>query len=58
MFLASTGVSDALTSALGTVGSDMTGIVASVLPIALPIIGSILVITFGIKIFKKITGKS
>ena len=58
MFLASTGVSGALTDSLQAVGSDMTGIVADVLPIALPIIGSILVITFGIKIFKKITGKS
>jgi len=58
MFLASTGVSGALTDSLTSVGSEMTGIVADVLPIALPIIGSILVITFGIKIFKKITGKS
>ena len=51
--LAATGVTEALTTALGTVASDMTGAVAAVLPIALPVLGGILVVTVGIKAFKK-----
>lgn len=46
-------VNEALGSALGTVASDMTGAVSTVLPIAVPVMGAILVIGFGIKLFKK-----
>lgn len=47
------GVTAALTAALGTVASDMTGAVASIVPIAVPVIGGILVVTLGIKAFKR-----
>lgn len=50
-------VSQALTTALTTVASDMTGVITSVLPVALSVVGAVLVITFGIRIFKKITGR-
>ena len=46
-------VNEALGSALGTVASDMTGAVSTVLPIAIPVMGAILVVGFGIKLFKK-----
>ena len=52
MFLTGT-VTDALTSALGTIASDMTGAVSAVAPIALPVMGGILVVSLGIKAFKK-----
>ena len=48
-----TGVTAALTTALGSVASDMTGAIVAVLPIALPVLGGILVVTVGIKAFKK-----
>lgn len=51
-------VSDALVSGLTQVGSDMSGMITKVLPIALGIVGAIMVITFGIKLFKKFTGKA
>ncbi|WP_411335162.1 major coat protein [Ruminococcus gauvreauii] len=47
-----------LTSSFTEVGSSITGVIGSVLPIALPIIGGILVVTVGIKVFKKVTGKA
>lgn len=49
---------DALVAGLTQVGSDMSGMIIKVLPIALGIVGTIMVIIFGIKFFKKITGKA
>ena len=48
-------VTDGLTSALGTVAGDMTGAISAVLPVALPVMGGILVVAVGIKVFKKFT---
>lgn len=50
--------SDALVSGLTQVGTDMSGMITKVLPIGLGIVGAIMVITFGIKIFKRVTGKA
>lgn len=50
--------SDALVAGLTQVGSDMSGMIIKELPIALGIVGTIMVILFGIKLFKKITGKA
>ncbi|MEG0156005.1 MAG: hypothetical protein RR678_11635 [Lachnospiraceae bacterium] len=52
--LASSG--DALTTALTSIAGEMTGTIASVAPIALAIVGGVMVITFGVAIFKKLTG--
>lgn len=52
------GVESALTSSFTEVGSSMTGIIGKVLPIALPILGAVLIVGFGIKIFKKVTNKA
>lgn len=49
---------DALVSGLTQVGTDMSGMITQMLPIALGIIGAVMVITFGIKLFKKFTGKA
>lgn len=52
------GIITALTSQMTTIGTSLTSIMTATLPIALPIIGGVLVITKGIGIFKKITNKA
>lgn len=46
-------ITTALTSALTTVSTDALSAIGAVLPKALPIMGAIVVITVGIRIFKK-----
>lgn len=45
-------------AALSDVAADIMTQLGSILPIALGIFGAVLAVTFGIKFFKKITGKS
>ena len=52
------GVVTALTEQMTSIGTSVTSIFTSALPIALPIIGGVLVITKGVSIFKKILGKA
>ncbi len=51
-------VKTAMTDSFTKIGTDIQGMITDVLPIALGILGAIMVITFGIKIFKKLTGKA
>jgi type IV secretory pathway VirB2 component (pilin) len=51
-------VQSSLTSSFTEIGNSMTSTITSVLPIALPIIGIGLVVSFGLKWFKKITSKA
>lgn len=48
-------VTEAMTSALSTTASDMMDAVSSIVPVAVPVVGAILVVTLGIKVFKKFT---
>ena len=50
-----TTVTAALSTALTSIAGDMTGVIGAVLPIAAPVVGAVLVVTFGIKVFKKFT---
>ena len=50
-------VKTALTNSFTTVASSLTGIIGDVLPIALPVVGAMIVVTIGIKIFKKVVSK-
>lgn len=50
-------VASALTSALSTVAADAMGAITAILPIALPIMGAIVVVGIGIRIFKKVASK-
>lgn len=50
-------MAEVVTDGLTSVGSQMTGVVSSVVPIALGIVGAVLVVRFGIRIFKSITGR-
>lgn len=47
----------ALETAFTTVASNATDAITGILPIALPVMGGVLVVGLGIKIFKKVAGK-
>ena len=49
----SSAITTAVTTALGTVQSDAMGLIAAVLPYALAIMGAILVVTIGVRAFKR-----
>lgn len=51
-------VESALTSSFTSVGSSMTSMVSTILPIALPVMGALLLVSFGIKAFKRVTNKA
>lgn len=55
---ASTDVTGALVSACTDMASSISGAIGQVLPIALPLVGISLVVTLGLKIFKKISGNA
>lgn len=46
-------VTTALSTALTEVAAGATGAIAAVLPIALPVMGAIVVIGIGVKVFKR-----
>lgn len=50
-------ITDTLSTSIGTIASDAMSAIASVLPVALGIMGAIVVVNIGIKVFKKVTGK-
>lgn len=47
-------ITTALTTALGQVGTDALSVISSVLPAALAIAGAVMVVTIGVRVFKKI----
>lgn len=52
-----TTVTSALTSAFQSVASDCLSAIQAILPIALPVLGALVVVSVGIRIFKKVTGR-
>lgn len=52
-FAQSADIPTAVTTALGTVQSDALSLIAAVLPYALAIMGAILVVTIGVRAFKR-----
>lgn len=50
-------VTDATVSALTGIVTQMTDAVTKVAPLAIPVIGAGLVVTIGIKVFKRVSGK-
>lgn len=53
----SSAIQSAVTTALATTQNDAMTLIASVLPYALAIVGAVLVVTIGIKVFKKVSGR-
>lgn len=50
-------VVSALTTGVGTIAGDVTSAITAIIPVALPIMGAIVVLGVGIKVFKKVTGR-
>ncbi len=50
-------VTGALTTGITTIASDAMSAVGSVVPVALPIMGAVVVVGIGIKVFKKVAGR-
>lgn len=51
-------ITSTLTTSLSTVANDVMSVISAVLPYALTVVGAGLVVTLGIKIFKKVAGKA
>ena len=51
-------ISSALTSSFSSIATNAMSVISASLPYALTIIGSVLAVTIGIKVFKKIAGKA
>lgn len=47
----------ALTTAISTIGNNAISAISAVLPTALTIVGAVMVVTIGIKVFKRIANK-
>ena len=48
----------AMTTAFTEIATNCTSAITAVLPIALGIVGTVMVVMFGIKLFKKLTAKA
>ena len=57
-FAAEGDVADPLITACTSIASSATTAINGVIPIALPLVGAGLVITIGLKVFKRIAGKA
>lgn len=50
-------ISEALVSGLNEAAVGMIGVVADMIPIATTVLAATLVISYGVKLFKKVTGR-
>lgn len=50
-------LSTAITTAMGTVATDALGAITSIVPVAAPVLGGIIVIGIAIKTIKRFTGR-
>lgn len=48
---------DAVTSGLTNVAGDMGNMVATIVPVALSVVAAVMVVKFGINLFRKLAGK-
>ena len=48
---------EALKTGFTGIASDLTSALGEIVPIAIGIVGAVMVVTFGIKMFKRISGK-
>ncbi len=48
-------VTASLTTGISTVATDAMSAIAAIVPVALPVLGAILVVTIGIRVFKKVS---
>ena len=50
-------ITTAFTTGAGTIVSNLTDLVAGIVPVALPILGVVIAVGMGIKIIKKVAGR-
>lgn len=50
-----TGITATLVTAFTSAAGEMTGAISAIVPVAIPVVTTILVVTVGIKAFKKFT---
>lgn len=50
-------IASSVTTALASVQSDALSLIGNVLPYALAIVGAVMVVTIGIRVFKRIAGR-
>lgn len=48
----------ALSTSMTSIGESCASVVGAAIPIALPVIGTMIVVSVGIKVFKRLTGKA
>lgn len=51
-------MSNVVKEGLTGISNQMSGVITAVVPIALGIVGAVMVVVFGVRIFKKLTGGS
>lgn len=51
------GITTAFTEGAGTIVTNLTNLVAGIVPVVLPILGVVIAVGMGIKIIKKVTGR-
>lgn len=52
------GLITSMTTAMSSIASDITSALTSIAPVAIPVIGIGLVVTLGVKFFKRIANKA
>lgn len=57
MFLATTSLTSAMVTAFENVANDLTEMLSQVTPVALTVVAGVMVVTFGVRIFKSIISK-
>lgn len=50
-------VTSALKTGITNIATDASTAIGDVIPVALPIMGAMVIVSVGIKVFKKVTGK-
>lgn len=50
-------VVESLKTGVGNIASDAMGAIAGIVPVALPVMGAIVVVGIGLRIFKKVSSK-
>lgn len=58
VFAEDTGVETAITSGMTSAASSMTSLVGKAVPIVVPIMTAVIVVKFGLSLFKKLSGRA
>lgn len=58
MFMVTATATEALTTAIGSIATQLSSTIVSILPIALPIVGTMLVVKLGMKFFGRVTSNA